>query len=57
MNFSLPEEDNFKITDNYYSIIKQISEDLIKYITNFKSYSNDYLKKYLQTTKNIIFKH
>ena len=45
MNFSLPEEDNFKITDNYYSIIKQISEDLIKYITNFKSYSNDYLKK------------
>ena len=45
MNFLLPEEDNFKITDNYYSIIKQISEDLIKYITNFKSYSNDYLKK------------
>ena len=45
MNFPLPEEENFKITDNYYLAIKQISEDFIRYITNFKIYSNEYIRK------------
>jgi len=45
MNFPLPEEENFKITDNYYLAIKQVSEDFIKYITNFKIYSNEYIRK------------
>ena len=45
MSFPLPEEDNFKMTDNYYLFIKQISEDFSKYIINFKMISNEYLKK------------
>ena len=45
MNYSLPEEENFKITDNYFLVIKQISEEVIKYITNFKIYSTEYIKK------------
>ena len=45
MNISLPEEKNFKITDNYYSVIKQIKEEFRKYIINFKVISNEYLKK------------
>ena len=45
MNIPLPEEENFKITNNYYIIIKQISEDFSKYIINFKLSSIDYLKK------------
>ena len=45
MSISLPEEENFKITHDYYSIIKQISEDFSKYIINFKMISHDYLKK------------
>ena len=45
MSFSLPEEENFRITDNYYLVIKQISEEFIKYISNFKIFSIDYIKK------------
>ena len=45
MNFSLPEEDNFKTTNNYYLVIKKISEDFIKYISNFKLYSYEYIGK------------
>ena len=45
MNFSLPEEDNFKTTNNYYLVIKKILEDFIKYISNFKLYSYEYIGK------------
>ena len=45
MSISLPEEENFKMTDNYYSVLKQITEDFTKYIVNFKILSTDYLKK------------
>ena len=45
MNFSFPEEDNLKISNKYYLVIKQISEDFIKYISNFKLYSYEYIGK------------
>ena len=51
MSISLPEEKNFKLTNNYYLVIKQISEDFIKYITNFKIISQDYLKKIVQNNE------
>ena len=51
MSISLPEEKNFKLTNNYYLVIKQISEDFIKYITNFKIISQDYLKKLVQNNE------
>ena len=55
MNIPLPEEENFKITNNYYIIIKQISEDFSKYIINFKMYSSDYLKKIDANNKKFDF--
>ena len=45
MNLTSSDEENFKITDNYNLIIKQVSEDFIKYISNFKVYSYEYIKK------------
>ena len=45
MSFPLTDEENFKVTNDYYLIIKQVSEDFIKYISNFKIYSNEYIKK------------
>ena len=42
---SYPEEENLNITDNYYSFLKQKSEDYLKYITNYKIATNEYLKK------------
>ena len=51
MSIPLPEEENFKITNNYYLIIKQISEDFTKYIINFKMYSHDYLKKLISNNE------
>ena len=51
MSIPLPEEDNFKMTNNYYSLIKQISEDFSKYIINFKMISHDYLKKLISNNE------
>ena len=51
MSIPLPEEDNLKMTNNYYSLIKQISEDFSKYIINFKMISHDYLKKLISNNE------
>ena len=45
MNTFYPEEENLNITDNYYNFLKQLSEDYIKYITNYKVATSEYLKK------------
>ena len=45
MNSIYPEEENLNILDNYYSFVKQLSEDYIKYITNYKMATSDFLKK------------
>ena len=42
---SFQEEKNINICENYYNFIKQLSEDYLKYITNYKIASMDYLKK------------
>ena len=36
------------ISINYYSFIKEVFEDYIKYITNYKNITNEYLKKLIQ---------
>ena len=51
MSIPLPEEENFKMTNNYYLLIKQISEDFSKYIINFKMISHDYLKKLISNNE------
>ena len=45
MNSLYPGEENIIICDNYSIFLKQISEDFIKYITNYKIATSDYLKK------------
>ena len=45
MNSLYPGEENINITDNYYNFIKQISEDYLKYIINYKIATSEYLKK------------
>jgi len=45
MNSIFPEEENINISDNYYIFLKQLCEDYLKYITNYKAATNDYLKK------------
>jgi hypothetical protein len=45
MNSLCPGEENIYITDKYYLLLNEISEDFIKYINNYKSATNDYLKK------------
>ena len=45
MNKINQEEENINISDNYYNLIKQLSEDYIKYITSYKFATIDYLKK------------
>ena len=44
-NSIYPEEENLNILDNYYSFVKQLCEDYIKYITNYKIASVEFLKK------------
>lgn len=36
MNSIFPEEENINITENYYIFLKQLSEDYLKYISNYK---------------------
>ena len=57
MSISLPEEENFKITDNYYLVIKQIKEEFTKYIVNFKMISNEYLKKITSNNEKFNFQY
>ena len=45
MNSLFPGEYNLNISDNYFTFLKQISEDYIKYVTSYKTATNDYLKK------------
>ena len=45
MNSLYPGEENINITDNYYTFIKQLTEDFLKYITNYKLSTGEYLKK------------
>ena len=45
MNKINQEQENINISDNYYNLIKQLSEDYIKYITSYKFATIDYLKK------------
>ena len=45
MNFSFQEEENINISENYFNFIKQLSEDYLKYITNYKVATEEYLKK------------
>ena len=45
MNSVYPGEENIIISDNYYIFLKQICEEYLKYITNYKLATGDYLKK------------
>ena len=45
MNLTFQEEENLNITENYFNFIKQVSEDYLKYISNYKIITGDYLKK------------
>ena len=45
MNFICSEVENMSISINYYEFIKQIYENLTKYIKAYKSETNDYYKK------------
>ena len=45
MNSVYPGEENINISDNYYNFIKQLAEDFLKYITNYKLFTGEYLKK------------
>ena len=45
MNFVCSEVENMSISINYYEFIKQIYENLTKYIKSYKSETNDYYKK------------
>ena len=45
MNFICSEVENMSISINYYEFIKQIYDNLTKYIKAYKSETNDYYKK------------
>ena len=45
MNFICSEVENMSISINYYEFIKQMYENLTKYIKAYKSETNDYYKK------------
>ena len=45
MNYTFQEEENLNIAENYFNFIKLLSEDYLKYITNYKIITADYLKK------------
>jgi hypothetical protein len=39
------EEENLNITDKYFTFVKQLCEDYVKYIINYKIATGEYLKK------------
>ena len=45
MNMSNEEEENLNITDKYFTFVKQLCEDYVKYIINYKIATGEYLKK------------
>ena len=45
MNTVFPGEENINISDNYFIFLKQISEEYLKYISNYKLATGEYLKK------------
>ena len=51
MSISLPEEKNFKITNNYYQVIKQISEEFKIYLNNLRLIIVEYIKKLKQNNE------
>ena len=42
---SYEEEENLNITDKYFTFVKQLCEDYVKYIINYKIATGEYLKK------------
>ena len=48
MNFVCSEVENMNISIEYYDFIKQMYENLTKYIKAYKSETNDYYKKILK---------
>ena len=42
------EYNNMKITKDYFKFITQIYEDFIKYISKYKTITNDYIKNLIQ---------
>lgn len=48
MNFVCSEVENMSISVEYYDFIKQMYENLTKYIKAYKSETNDYYKKILK---------
>ena len=51
MSIILPEEKNFKITNNYYQVIKQISEEFKIYLNNLRLIIVEYIKKLKQNNE------
>ena len=45
MNIVCSELDNLNISLDYFNSIKQVSDDLIKYLKNYKQLNLDYMKK------------
>ena len=45
MYMSNEEEENLNITDKYFTFVKQLCEDYVKYIINYKIATGEYLKK------------
>lgn len=48
MNYLCSELENINISINYYNFVKEIFDDYIKYITNYRILTTDYMKKLLQ---------
>ena len=51
MSILLPEEKNIKITNNYYQVIKQISEEFKIYLSNLKLIIVEYMKRLKQNNE------
>ena len=45
MNFTCSEVENMSISTNYYEFIKQMYENVTKYIKNYRNETNEYCKK------------
>ena len=53
MNFSCSQLENINISINYFNFIKEIFDDYIKYITNYRLITNEYIKKLKQLQENL----
>ena len=52
MNINCSEVDNFNISLSFYNSIKQIADDTLKYINNFKIITQEYQKKLISLNNN-----